>query len=58
MQPKTIKSKNNGCGTAPDNLVYALTSQKMAPRLPKIHTFAIEPAKENGFIFMGKNICF
>ena len=22
MQPKTIKSKNNGCGTAPGNLVY------------------------------------
>jgi hypothetical protein len=21
MQPKTIKSKNNGCGTAPGNLV-------------------------------------
>ena len=22
MQPKTIKSKNNGCGTAPGNLVF------------------------------------
>ena len=22
MQPKTIKSKYNGCGTAPGNLVY------------------------------------
>ena len=22
MQPKTIKSKNNGCGSAPGNLVY------------------------------------
>ena len=22
MQPKTSKSKNNGCGTAPGNLVY------------------------------------
>jgi len=22
MQPKTIKCKNNGCGTAPGNLVY------------------------------------
>ena len=22
MQPKTIKSQNNGCGTAPGNLVY------------------------------------
>ena len=22
MQPKTIKSKNNGCGTAPGNLVH------------------------------------
>ena len=21
-QPKTIKSKNNGCGTAPGNLVF------------------------------------
>ena len=27
MQPKTIKSKNNGCGTAPGNLViYFLCS--------------------------------
>jgi hypothetical protein len=24
MQPKTIKIKNNGCGTAPGNLVYGL----------------------------------
>ena len=24
MQPKTIKSKNNDCGTAPGNLVYKL----------------------------------
>ena len=24
MQPKTIKSKNNGCGTAPGNLVVYL----------------------------------
>jgi hypothetical protein len=23
MQPKTIKSKNNGCGTAPGNLVIS-----------------------------------
>jgi hypothetical protein len=23
MQPKTIKSKNNGCGTAPGNLFYS-----------------------------------
>ena len=24
IQPTTIKSKNNGCGTAPGNLVYIL----------------------------------
>ena len=26
MQPKTIKSKDNSCGTAPGNLVYKLYS--------------------------------
>ena len=25
MQPKTIKSKNNGCGTAPGNLVLTFS---------------------------------
>ena len=25
MQPKIIKSQNNGCGTAPGNLVYTLS---------------------------------
>ena len=26
MQPTTIKSKDNGCGTAPGNLVYIYMS--------------------------------
>ena len=27
MLPKTIKSKNNGCGTAPGNLVFVSLSK-------------------------------
>ena len=41
MQPKTIKSKNNGCGNAPGNLVnYNLLITKNShgciKRMPKI----------------------
>ena len=31
MQPKTSKSKNNGCGTAPGNLVYMYNHLKTLP---------------------------
>ena len=29
MQPKTIKSQNNGCGTAPGNLVLGMFNHNL-----------------------------
>ena len=36
MQPKTIKSKDNGCGTAPGNLVINIISNEV----PKMSIFS------------------
>ena len=45
MQPKTIKSKNKGCGTAPGNLVYIY-----------IHSL-LNSDKENMGSFKGSHGC-
>ena len=35
MQPKSIKSKNNGCGTAPGNLVNYILTDSYTLRITK-----------------------
>ena len=45
MQPKTIKSKNNGCGTAPGNLVLFIILFNSSKERPVCKCHVLEEPK-------------
>ena len=60
MQPTTIKSKDNGCGTAPGNLVnihYSNNKKKYFLNMIKYSNYRTKSGQFTGY-FEGKYILF